>query len=52
MDNNFDGTPLNAMDYHTVPAVLFTYPQLAMVGKTEEQLNDEGIVYHKDGSEY
>lgn len=35
------------MDYHAAPAVLFTYPQLAMVGKTEEALRQEGIKYWK-----
>ena len=38
---------LSAMDYGTVPAVLFTYPQLGMVGKTEEQLQEENIKYWK-----
>jgi glutathione reductase (NADPH) len=36
-----NGTDLPAMDYTAVPAVLFTYPQLGMVGKTEEMLNQE-----------
>lgn len=35
------------MNYHAAPAVLFTYPQLAMVGKTEEALQQEGIKYWK-----
>ncbi|BBO83291.1 putative FAD-dependent pyridine nucleotide-disulphide oxidoreductase [Desulfosarcina ovata subsp. sediminis] len=35
------------MDYNTVPAVLFTYPQYAMVGKTEQALIDEGVTYGK-----
>lgn len=33
--------------YSAVPAVLFTYPQLGMVGKTEEQLVEEKIKYWK-----
>lgn len=41
------GTQLPPIDYHTVPVILFTYPQLAMVGKTEEQLMDDGISYTK-----
>lgn len=47
LNNRFGGTHLliNTINYHTVPAVLFTYPQLAMVGKTEEQLKNEGISY-------
>ena len=36
-----------AMDYRVVPAVLFTYPQYAMVGKTEQALKDEGVPYEK-----
>ncbi|SDP58883.1 dihydrolipoyl dehydrogenase family protein [Desulforhopalus singaporensis] len=35
------------IDYEAVPAVLFTYPQLAMVGKTEEQLQRDKIPYWK-----
>jgi glutathione reductase (NADPH) len=45
MDNGSDGTHLNPIDYHSVPVVLFTYPQLAMVGKTEEQLKNKGTSY-------
>lgn len=45
--DNLAGTHLHPIDYDTVPAVLFTYPQLAMVGKTEEQLTDEEIMYTK-----
>ncbi len=40
------GKPV-AMDYSTVPAVLFTYPQLAMVGKTESALQKETTPYRK-----
>jgi len=35
------------IDYSATPAVLFTYPQLGMVGKTEEQLQEENIQYRK-----
>jgi glutathione reductase (NADPH) len=35
------------ISYDAAPAVLFTYPQLAMVGKTEEQLKAENIRYWK-----
>ena len=41
------GNPLPAMDYTVVPAVLFTYPQLGMVGKTEEALQKENTSYRK-----
>ena len=30
------------MDYHAVPAILFTYPQLAMIGQTEADLKQTG----------
>ncbi len=42
-----NGTDLPAMDYTAVPAVLFTYPQLGMVGKTEARLQQENISYWK-----
>jgi glutathione reductase (NADPH) len=35
------------IDYSAVPATLFTYPQLGMVGKTEDQLKEEKITYYK-----
>jgi glutathione reductase (NADPH) len=41
------GKDLPAMDYRAVPAVLFTYPQLGMVGKTEETLQKENTPYWK-----
>lgn len=43
--------PTAVMDYGTVPAVLFTYPQYAMVGKTEQALKEEGIAYEKSAAE-
>jgi glutathione reductase (NADPH) len=36
-----------SIDYKAVPAVLFTYPQLAMVGATEEALVRDNIKYWK-----
>ena len=41
------GQSETSMDYRVVPAVLFTYPQYAMVGKTEQALKDEAVVYKK-----
>lgn len=41
-----EGEP-DQVSYDEAPAVLFTYPQLAMVGKTEEQLKAEQIRYWK-----
>ncbi len=35
------------VEYSFVPAVLFTYPQYAMVGATEAQLTQKGIAYQK-----
>lgn len=42
-----EGGELPRIEYRAAPAVLFTYPQLGMVGKTEEALQDEGIKYWK-----
>ncbi len=33
------------VNYDTVPSVVYTYPEIACVGKTEEQLKDAGIKY-------
>ena len=33
------------IDYNCVPSVVYTHPEVAWVGKTEEQLKDEGIAY-------
>ena len=41
-----NGTSLE-MDYSAVPAILFTYPQYAMVGYTEDALKREAIPYIK-----
>ena len=35
------------VDYDLVPAVVFTHPEIAAVGKTEEQLTAEGVVFKK-----
>ncbi len=35
------------IDYDTVPAILFTLPQLAMVGKTEFSLAESGVRYRR-----
>jgi glutathione reductase (NADPH) len=37
----------DVISYDEAPAVLFTYPQLAMVGKTEAQLKSDKIRYWK-----
>ncbi len=35
------------VDYNAIPAIVYTNPEIASVGKTEEQLKDEGIEYRK-----
>jgi glutathione reductase (NADPH) len=37
----------STLDYDAVPAILFTYPQLGMVGQTEDSLKQDGQNYHK-----
>jgi len=34
------------VNYDAIPSVVYTYPEVASVGKTEEQLKDEGIAYN------
>ena len=33
--------------YHAVPAVIYTHPEVASVGRTEEELKAEGVEYRK-----
>jgi dihydrolipoamide dehydrogenase len=35
------------VDYNLVPSVIFTHPEIAAVGKTEDQLQAEGTPYRK-----
>ncbi len=42
------GEQVKPLDYSAVPAVLFTYPQLGMVGYTEEELISQNIKYWKN----
>jgi dihydrolipoamide dehydrogenase len=35
------------VDYDLVPAVVFTHPEIAAVGRTEEQLKEAGTAYKK-----
>jgi dihydrolipoamide dehydrogenase len=35
------------VDYDTIPGVCYTHPEIASVGKTEEQLKEAGIAYKK-----
>lgn len=40
-----DGELRDAIDFSTIPWVIYTAPEIAWVGKTEQQLKDEGIPY-------
>ena len=33
------------IDYNLIPGVVYTWPEVAAVGKTEEQLKEEGVAY-------
>ncbi len=33
------------IDYNLIPGVVYTWPEVASVGKTEEQLKDDGVAY-------
>ena len=35
------------IDYDTIPGIVYTHPEIATVGKSEEQLNELGIPYKK-----
>jgi dihydrolipoamide dehydrogenase len=35
------------MNYDTIPAIVYTHPEIASVGKTEEQLQEEKIPFNK-----
>ncbi len=41
------GGQLSSIDYGATPAMLFTYPMLGMVGKTEDDLLKQGTKYWK-----
>ena len=34
-----------AVDYDQIPSAVFTFPEIASIGKTEEQLKSEGVPY-------
>lgn len=36
----------HTMDYNAIPSVIFTTPEIAVTGKTEIELEREGIAYH------
>lgn len=35
------------VNYDVIPAIVYTHPEIAMVGKTEDQLKESGIAYKK-----
>ena len=35
------------VDYNLVPGIIYTSPEVAVIGKTEEELKTEGITYNK-----
>jgi len=35
------------VNYDAIPGVVYTHPEIASVGKTEEQLKDAGVTYNK-----
>ena len=35
------------MNYDTIPAIVYTHPEIAAVGKTEQELKSDGIEYRK-----
>ena len=39
------GQPVH-IDYNCVPSVIYTHPEVAWVGKTEEDLKSEGVEYN------
>jgi len=40
-------TGFGHIDYDAIPAIVYTNPEIATVGKTEEQLKEQGIEYKK-----
>ena len=40
------------VNYDVIPAIVYTHPEIAMVGKTEEQLKESGIEYRKGSCPY
>lgn len=41
----YGGEPKTPIDYSPVPHAVFSHPQIGAVGKTEEQLKEEGVDY-------
>jgi dihydrolipoamide dehydrogenase len=45
-------TGVGHVNYDAIPAIVYTHPEIASVGKTEEQLKSEGISYRKGASPF
>jgi dihydrolipoamide dehydrogenase len=41
-----------SVNYDTIPWVIYTSPEIAWVGKTEEQLKNEGVAYKKGSYQF
>ncbi len=35
------------VDYNTIPGVVYTHPEIATVGRSEDQLKEQGVAYRK-----
>ncbi|MDT8391414.1 MAG: dihydrolipoyl dehydrogenase [Lentisphaeria bacterium] len=44
--NNMFGIP-DRMRFGAIPSVIYTHPEVAQVGATEEELNEKGVAYKK-----
>lgn len=40
-------TGFGHVNYDAIPSVVYTQPEIAAVGRTEEELQDEGVAFHK-----
>jgi dihydrolipoamide dehydrogenase len=43
----FIATGYGHVDYNSIPSVVYTHPEIASVGKSEEQLAEEGVKFKK-----
>ncbi len=45
-------TGVGHVNYDAIPAIVYTHPEIAMVGKTEEQVKESGVQYRKGSCPY